>query len=183
MNSSYRYEDEGQLTVVQLSTGGASVNHNSSINPYDRQLTFPESGTRFFVGGLPQDYRVSVMLYILHKSEPDMNVQDYNTYSNRAYTYRTYSPVSWIPAGTWHFFPNFSIKGRACSLIILMHYLNIRHCFYSNASLKTSQQSKPVWTYLFGISGVLLLSILGFGFVTQGEWGAAVLKVDGSRKS
>ncbi|XP_072039253.1 laminin subunit alpha-1-like [Amphiura filiformis] len=57
-----RYEDEGQLTVVKLSTMGASVNHNSSVNTYDKYFTFAEGTTPLFVGGLPQSYRTTKAL-------------------------------------------------------------------------------------------------------------------------
>ncbi len=54
-----RYKGEGQLTVTKLSTGGASVNHASSVNTNDKHFTFAPGVTPLFVGGLPTGYMVS----------------------------------------------------------------------------------------------------------------------------
>ncbi|XP_038072771.1 laminin subunit alpha-like [Patiria miniata] len=54
-----RYANEGQLSVVQLSTGGASTTYSRSTFMYNKYFSFPPNKTAFYVGGLPSSYQTS----------------------------------------------------------------------------------------------------------------------------
>ena len=59
-NLFFRYANEGHLSVVKLSTGGASTNYGSSLLTYDKYFSFPVNQTSFYIGGIPTYYQVSL---------------------------------------------------------------------------------------------------------------------------
>ncbi|XP_022095830.1 laminin subunit alpha-like [Acanthaster planci] len=54
-----RYANEGHLSIVKLSTGGASATYGRSTFTYDKYFSFAPNKTSFYVGGIPSSYQTN----------------------------------------------------------------------------------------------------------------------------